>query len=228
MKHRAQRGLSLVELMVGITIGLIVVAAASLLATGQLNDARRLRLEVQVDDDLRAAADLIARDLRRAGYWQHAAQQASSSGSSPNPYAEISAGTAAQPTTALAYARSEDAAGQENDAVDANERNGIKLERGTLKLLVGNAGWQSITDPDVVAVTDFRVAVETRAVPLDDRCAVPCPAAPASAVQCPPVQEVREAHIQLAGTAARDAQVKRSLQVTVRVRNDRIVGHCTA
>ncbi len=45
---RSQRGLSLVELMVGITDGLFVVAAAATLVANQLSDNRRLLLETQV------------------------------------------------------------------------------------------------------------------------------------------------------------------------------------
>ncbi|MDQ2780283.1 MAG: prepilin-type N-terminal cleavage/methylation domain-containing protein, partial [Pseudomonadota bacterium] len=62
-----QRGLSLVELMVGITIGLFVVAAAATLVSVQLADNRRLLLETQMQQDLRATADIIGRELRRAG-----------------------------------------------------------------------------------------------------------------------------------------------------------------
>jgi len=67
-RHRsAQQGLSLVELMVGITIGLFVVAAASLVVSNQLFDNRRLLLETQLQQDLRATMDIITRQLRRAG-----------------------------------------------------------------------------------------------------------------------------------------------------------------
>jgi len=68
MRPACTRGLSLVELMVGITIGLIVVAGATLLAASQLSENRRLLLETQVQQDLRAAADIIAREVRRGGY----------------------------------------------------------------------------------------------------------------------------------------------------------------
>jgi len=37
--------------------------------TTQLGDNRRLLLEAQMQQDMRTAADLISRDLRRAGYW---------------------------------------------------------------------------------------------------------------------------------------------------------------
>ena len=67
--QRRQRGLSIVELMVGVAIGLFVVAAASMLVVTQLSDNRRLTLETQVQQDLRATADIITRELRRAGHW---------------------------------------------------------------------------------------------------------------------------------------------------------------
>ena len=51
--------------MVGVAVGLFVVAAASMLVATQLSDNRRLTLETQVQQDLRAAADIITRELRR-------------------------------------------------------------------------------------------------------------------------------------------------------------------
>ncbi len=66
------RGLSIVELMVGITISLFILAGATLVLTTQLDSNRRLLLEAQVQQDLRTAADMISRDVRRAGYWGRA------------------------------------------------------------------------------------------------------------------------------------------------------------
>ena len=68
LKYRHSRGISLVELMVGIAVGMIVVAGASVMLVNQVNEHRRLMLETQVQQDLRASADLILRELRRAGY----------------------------------------------------------------------------------------------------------------------------------------------------------------
>lgn len=70
-----QRGLSLVELMVGIAVGLFVVAGAIGVVTTQLGDNRRLLLETQVQQDLRATADIITRELRRAGADSNAMNQ---------------------------------------------------------------------------------------------------------------------------------------------------------
>ncbi len=67
-KRFSQAGLSLVEMMVGIAVGLIVVAGASLMMTSQVTQNSRLLQETQIQQDLRAAADLMMRDLRRAGF----------------------------------------------------------------------------------------------------------------------------------------------------------------
>ena len=62
-----QRGLSLVELMVGSAIGLIVVASALLALTHHLRESRGQLLETRLMQDLRTATELVAHNLRRAG-----------------------------------------------------------------------------------------------------------------------------------------------------------------
>jgi prepilin peptidase dependent protein B len=65
--RRHQHGLSIVELMVGLALGLLVVAAALLALTHHLRENRSLLMEARLMQDLRTTSDLIARDLRRAG-----------------------------------------------------------------------------------------------------------------------------------------------------------------
>ena len=65
--RRLQRGLSLVELMVGSALGLLVVAAALLAFTHHLRESRSLLLETRLMQDLRTATELVAHNLRRAG-----------------------------------------------------------------------------------------------------------------------------------------------------------------
>jgi prepilin peptidase dependent protein B len=65
--RRLQRGLSLVELMVGSAIGLMVVAVALLALTHHLRESRSLLLETRLMQDLRTSTELVAHNLRRAG-----------------------------------------------------------------------------------------------------------------------------------------------------------------
>lgn len=65
----APAGFTLVELLVGLALGLLVLAAALTLLAQQTHEQRALLVEARLMQDLRSAADLVARDLRRAGHW---------------------------------------------------------------------------------------------------------------------------------------------------------------
>jgi type IV pilus assembly protein PilW len=219
--RRRARGLSLVELMVGVAVGLLVVAAATFVAVNQLGDTRRLLLETQVQQDLRAAADLMARDLRRAEYWGRAEAGVWYTGGpdvAGNPYVSIDA--QAQEVT---YAYSRDPGGAEDDAIDDDrERFGYKLENGTIKMRVGRA-WQELTDPNVLKVTRFEVT------PNGEDAAQSCFKLCADGTTaCWPKQEVRRLSVMVEGVAVSDALVKRSVRSNVRLRNDATSGACPA
>jgi type IV pilus assembly protein PilW len=91
-RPRPARGLSIIELLIGIAIGLFVLAGATMVASNQLTDNRRLLLETQIQQDLRAAMDIIARDLRRGGFWDNAyTSVAPSTAALINPYSPAGA-----------------------------------------------------------------------------------------------------------------------------------------
>ncbi|HEY0821072.1 MAG TPA: prepilin-type N-terminal cleavage/methylation domain-containing protein [Rhizobacter sp.] len=64
---RQQRGLTLVELMVGMAIALLLTAVALLAMSQHLRENHRLLVEARLTQDLHATLDLISRNLRRAG-----------------------------------------------------------------------------------------------------------------------------------------------------------------
>jgi type IV pilus assembly protein PilW len=218
------RGLSLVELMVGIAVGLMVVAGASFVAVNQITDNRRLLLETQVQQDLRAAADMVARDLRRAGYWG-TAEAGVWQGNDPtvaaNPYAATSPNAEGGTSAEVTFAYSRDAAGAEDGSIDDDrERFGFKLEGGVLKMRLGGA-WQALTDGNVLEVTRFDVALDTQAA--QQACFNDCPG---GGTACWPTQTVRRFTVDIAGRAVADAAVVRSVRESVRLRNDATVGAC--
>lgn len=216
------RGFSLVELMVGLTVALLIVAAATTMLTAQLNDQRRMVLALQVEQDLRATADLIARDVRRAGYSKVAAQQLPALGQDTNHYADASVSTGRLPRIDYAYAQDDD------NQLDANDAAGIKLDNGVVRLLIGGT-WQPLTDPDRSVVTQLSARLDTQRLPLADYCSNPCPTSTGSSVAaCPPEQLVRTLVVDLTAHSARDPKVARSLHTAVRLRNDQIVGACAA
>lgn len=218
-----QRGLSIVEMMVGVAVGLIVVAAATLMVAAQLADNRRLLLETQVQQDLRATADLITRELRDAGYWGDAQRSTSAAANIDprltNPYSDVSPSIDGVTATAVTFSKS--ASPLDNNVIDDSERRGFRLNGATIESQLGADNWQPLTDPAVLKVTGFRVTTQMQPVTLE--CNLAC--SPGGSV-CPPVQQIRRITIDVAGEAAFDAKVQRSIRTSVRLRNDAIVGEC--
>ena len=62
-----QHGIGLVELMIGLAIGLFIAAAATALSATHLQAWRATVLQARLLNDLRTACDIVTRDLRRAG-----------------------------------------------------------------------------------------------------------------------------------------------------------------
>lgn len=228
-----QRGLSIVELMVGVAIGLFVAAGATTLLVAQLTDNRRLLLETQVQQDLRATADIITRELRRAGHWARARDAAwypDTPGVASNPYTAVSATAGGtdyangdqDSTVLIAYARSGNEA-LEDGAVVAAEHQGFRLYNGVIQTQLGEDNWQALTDGTTLRVTRFELTMNKQPITL--ACPKDCPV---GAPSCPPTQEVRVMTIDIAGQAVSDPAVQRSVRSAVRLRNDNIVGTCPA
>lgn len=241
VRQATQRGLGLVELMVGITVGLIVAAGAAVVATRQIDEHRRLMLEVQMQQDLRIAADLLQQELRRAGYRGLAANGVWTPTANPgtanevpakdamsSPYASVTQTAKGGHDIFYAYAKPQlDANGlsklNTTNVLQDNEQFGMQLSQDTLFIQLGvvngQPNWQAITDPNLVIVTDFSVEVVEQEVPLDDLCA--CPAGSVC-----PKQTVRRVDFTIKAHAKADANIKRTLQGSEKLRFDGISGAC--
>jgi len=221
MPRRLERGLSLVELLVGTAVGLIVVAAAGSVVAAHSAAARRVQVEARLMQDLRSATELVARDLRRAGHWAAAASGVRH-GDGPivaNPFAAIAASGSTAAVVALSFSTGAgDASG-----VDDDERFGFRLRNGAIEMQLGAGNWQALSDAGTVLVTSFSVVPRVDEIDLATFCAQPCAA---SSTTCPPRQQVRSYAISVAGRSAVDVAVTRELRSVVRVRNDVVVGSC--
>lgn len=205
-RHGCQRGLSVVEMMVGLTIGLIVVAAASQVVVTQLNENRKLLVEMQVQQDLRATADIITRELRRAGAWNAAENGVWMAGGAVqnNVYREVSSGTEA----GYRYKR---------EAGDSGGPYGFKLQDGSIRTRFGDA-WQELTDGRSLKVNSFTITEQS-----DPELTLPCAkfcSATAGDISCWPTIQSRVYEISIAAEAVSDPTVKRSIRSTVKLRND--------
>lgn len=235
-----QCGLSIVEFMVGIAIGLFIVGGAVKLFVDYLSDSRRLLLETRVNQDLRAAADLVLRDLRRAGHWRNATSSMSGAAPVINAYrsTDWTAGV-------LSYTYAKDT----TNSVEGNERFGYRLAGTAPNVLQYRAGtnvggapnWQAITDPATVDILAFDVVPTTTELPLFSYCicmtqltcnggqfANPDPATGATGIYFAtrPNLGIREYAVTILGRSVTAPAVVREVREHVRVRNDDLSGQC--
>lgn len=222
-RRQHHRGLSLVEMMVGLAVGLFIVATALVLLTSHLHENRHLLLEARLMQDLRTTVDMMGRQLRRAGQWGAPEAAVWRDGAPPqaNPYAALAPDNAA--SDAVQFHGSRDAT--ENHQLDGNETVGFRLQQGVVAMRLGQGGWQALTDPRVLKVTALQLQPQVQALDMPDLCHRPCPTPPTT---CPPRHLVRSVHITLQAEAAGDPSVQRSLHTQVRLRNDEVRGQCPA
>lgn len=222
-RRSPQRGFTLVELLVGLALALVVVAAGTLLIARQVHEQRALVIEARLMQDLRSTADLVARDLRRAGHWGDAGAGVWTAATAPraNPYAAQAPESAASDAAGYAYSRD----ATENDALDGNEQFGLRLRNRAIELQLGAGNWQAVTDATLIEITALEITPTVEEIDLGALCASACAVGDAA---CPPRQLVRSLSVRISARAVGDAAVTRSLASRVRLRNDAIVGACRA
>jgi type II secretory pathway component PulJ len=208
-RRHTQRGLSLVELMVGVALGLFIVAGATMLAASQLAANRQLLVATQVQQDLRAAADIITRELRRAGY---------------RPQPERHIWSAASPTTEpVPNLRAGLKLGQNGDVVSYNYERylgepgdfGYRLSNNTIRQRIGSTS-QDLTDRNTLKITTFTVELENAASQQ-----LACPRlCPGGDQACWPTFALLDAVVTISGQAATNSAVAHTVVSRVRLRND--------
>lgn len=252
MRHRSfllpRRGLSIVEFMVGIAVGLFIVGGATKLFADYIVSNKRLLLETRVNQDLRAAADIIARDVRRAGYWNDSLTGVWGTGSTSiaaNPHA-TGAGQVSSTASSVSYSYGREISGN-TGGLDSNEYAGFRLQTvsgvDTLQMQDGQNMWQAITDPGTVRVTAFSVTpaspvlvnnlskycgclAKLTCVNNNDPTGANDISNPSFNAAGVPTLTIPSFQIVLTGQAVNDSAVTRTISETVRVRNPRLTGSC--
>jgi type IV pilus assembly protein PilW len=205
VSRRPARGLSLVELLVGLAIGLAVVAGALQVAAVQAQAHRAAMLEVRLTHELQAAAERLHRALRRSGAQAlHGPVLPTADG------AEGPAGPAANPYAALVVrpdglevwmAASRDPL--EDGAVGVDEALGFRLADAALQMRIGAGPWQALTDPTRLRVTRLHLDLHETMV-------------------CGRARSVRHVGWTIEAEALVDPGRRRQLSGVTRVRNDRV------
>lgn len=83
--HRKQAGLSLVELLIALTIGLLLLAGLTLIFVNSSEANRELQKTAQQIENGRYATDILSQDLHHAGFYGHYADLPAAPAALPDP-----------------------------------------------------------------------------------------------------------------------------------------------
>lgn len=210
-----QKGLTLIELMISMTIALIVVAAVLTMYVSMANSNIDYLKMIRLNNEMRAAMNTIARDLRRAGHNQNAASLMGTGASGAlalNDFANTT-DTSIRTNTAEGVASNIITFSYDKDSTDSAtdiDGYGYRLNAGAIEYCDEDnavcdpsisATWEDLTDEQVINISDLTFIVNTYNVA-------------SVAVQ------LKEVEISMTGELISDTDFTRTLTETVTVRNE--------
>ncbi|MFN2308481.1 MAG: hypothetical protein ABR553_01920 [Gammaproteobacteria bacterium] len=229
-----QAGFSLTELMIGSTVGLLVIASAlHLYALNVRATADTLRAS-RLNQELRATLELLRGDLRRAGYW---AGEPGDTRPLDNPFLAAGGDLASgqvdgEPDhSCILYSYDVNGDGQVGvgpggtaaaHATTANlEQFGFRLRNAQVQMRNGGTpfsctggSWQAVSEPDT-AVTQLRFTLRNDCLRLPDT-TQPCEAGAPALLR-------RQVRITLDAHSRSDPAITQQLATTVTIANDKLL-----
>ncbi len=208
-------GLSLVELMIAITVGLVIVTGVlSLFLSAVRSNSDNLKA-TRLNQDLRTAMAVMVRDIRRAGAWGGAAANVANSTLLSNPFTNtVNTTDLTVNGSCITYTYDAPPA---DGLINNNEYYGFKLNTGAVQMRTGDSttssaahgcsdgSWQSLTDGGTITINTLTFALAETSIPLGGG----------------GNRIIRAVTITLAGSLNSDAGVSRTLIENVRIPNDR-------
>lgn len=237
-----QRGATLVELMIGSTLGLLILGSAASFYAGHVAGSAKALQLAHLQSQLRGVLQIMERDLRRAGYYGIDPSAAGLDALAGNPFTDADdpgkpaderndVRTGRYSTLHPPHAEAVDSCILYSYDLDGNaaltpsgagmERFGFRLRRGVVQMRFGGepfdcsrGNWTAVTDAGIEVTQLHFQLVETGLHPElgAGACAVG-----------DPCLYVRSVAITLAGRLRADVNLNMQLESAVRLRNDRFL-----
>lgn len=220
-----QRGITLVEMLIGLTLGLAIVAAALAHLGSQVSESRHLLSGARTIRELRAVSDIMTRQLRRAAYWDDATAEGIWHPALGRPHAGADLPTQANPHAGI-YITPQGGldfwASPQGDDTGPTRNVSIRRNEGVLQMrLDARSGWQDLTDPRTLTVTRFDARLQEERTSLASACGTACPQGSA----CPGVR-VRSVVLALSARPADSGAPEVRLSWRAHLPNDVVDGAC--
>lgn len=234
---KKQTGHNLIELMIAVLLGVVITAAVMTIYIRTAQGGSDVIKSARLNYDLEMILSVMMNDIRRAGYWGGAI---ASSDARENPFMGATSNLAMPRRTCILYSYDDDGDG----SVDDDEYYGFKLEESSIRMrLTGattadcsNGNWHSLKSSEIkitqleFSLSPILATPATPALPESTKCFnmdtqstfyTPCGAV-ADLSPGQDAVETRQVNIIIAGELVDDADVRKTLTGSIKVRNDRI------
>lgn len=214
-----QTGFSLIELMVSMIVGLLVLAAVTAIFLSMLNSNNDNLKSIRLNQDLRAAMSLMARNIRRAGSDREAAAHSivvpaikpfQVEGLTADQVVQVSSNEAGTANKCITFSYDEITAGTSGDRDSPGELYGYRWDetdetiqaRENAATCAANSNWGDVTDNTLILIKDLNFVDTSTSTGL------------------PGVAPVRQITVTITGELTSDATVSRTLTETINIRNN--------
>jgi len=208
------------ELMVALALSAVVTLSMVTLMGNSMNTATRIIKMSQLSDELRNAMSMVSRDIRRANYSANSLYCYSNSDCGVDGWANQTAATIEANCVIFHLDRDQDGDATTDDA-GGFRRQTIAIDgetRGYIEMWVGDESpacddppggdWSPVSDPDLADVTTFGFTLNDITASVVDGNGATV------------TQHTREIAIIIAGELAADRTITRSIEDSIKVRND--------
>jgi prepilin peptidase dependent protein B len=243
---KKQSGLTLIEIMIALLIGLIIIAATINIYITTIRGSSDTIRSARLNHDLESAMSLMINDIRRAGYWGDAIAGADSR---DNPFTTTTTNIQIHSNTCILYSYDGGSGStggvphDANGAVNSDEYYGFKLEGTNIRMRKTGATTATCTDGvwetmniDTGNSRSEKVEIDALTFNFDDAGAPSkcknvttdtsdnksCATTTIPLNSGDNIVETRQVTMTLSGHITGEASVSKTLTSTVKVRNDRI------
>lgn len=218
-----QSGFSLIELMISLSIGLLMLGGILQIFSNTVRSDSEFLMTGRLQNELRTSMAVMQNDIRRAGYWSNSLPTYGAK----NPFTAANTDlTILDGGSCILFTYDLN----KNGVIDNNtEYFGFRLNGNTIEMRVAgtttsdchvsNTEWEPVTDPTVTTITDLKFdnsnyVCTNLTYPADVNCVAPSPG--------DITQTIRQIAISISGYVTSKTTIARSINESVRVRNDRL------
>lgn len=218
-KFRKIAGFTLTELMVALVINVLVFSSLTAIFVANLNHYTLVINTNRLNQQLEASLQIMAADIRRAGYWASANTNLGTD-TNTNPFMSTASGTdvvtgASNTCILFTYDHNSDGSLPSIGSASDDERYGYRLTNNTIQARPWGASfscgasasaWENVTDPTIVSITALTFTLTTQTVTTG----------PGTAGLI-----MRSVDIAITGQLVGNSSVTKTLTQHIRIRNDK-------